>query len=99
MNLERQISSARNGARPFRTTVLGDSILEEWQRAAGRIDRDRRDAWRSFYVACAVVGVLLSVAIWQRFGYRPVCVAPVDPAVMTLESTEIRASGSEVYEL
>jgi hypothetical protein len=100
MNLSTRIIEARAAeCERWSTAMIGASVLAEWAMAAGNLERDQRSAWRSFYVACCVVGVLLATVAWQRLSWHPSCEAAAPVNVMKLDPTQIRARGSEVYEL
>lgn len=99
MSLEKSIAAARFAAHPFSTAILDGSQLSEWQAAARKLERDSLYGWRSYYVACAVVGTLLATLAWQRLRWHPQCGAAAPANVMQLDPATVRARGGEVYEL
>lgn len=73
MKLSENIRSRQEEAFPAEVAECHVNRLHNWQVAAERLERDQRDAWRSFYFACTAVGLLVSFAVWQRFEYHPQC--------------------------
>jgi hypothetical protein len=49
------------------TVTLTHRELDHWATMAENTERSQREAWRSFYIATAIVGLLIAFAVWQRF--------------------------------
>lgn len=92
-------------AGPTRTMMVGAGTVEFWEQQAATLERSQRDAWRSFYVACAVAGVFAAFTLFHAFARpAPACPAPPaaltselggDPEVMQLDPFTIRAARSQ----
>lgn len=66
--------------------------VEQWANAAQDLEWDAALAWRSFYVACGVVGLVAVYALFAHHADVAACPAPTERASTQLDPTVIRAA-------
>jgi hypothetical protein len=93
--IRRQLDDQDTFVPGFKTAIIEGRHLEHWARAAERVESDQRAAWRSFYVACGVVGLLLVMlaarsSFGAAFGHGPPpCGAHSPPPPAVVRQTEV----------
>jgi hypothetical protein len=93
MKLSKKIGLIADAGIGYRTEAVPRKDLYDWETAAANLERDQRAAWRSFYVACGVVGLcvvgLLSQHYGWMFGHQPLCGTQSPPPPAVVRSTEV----------
>lgn len=99
------LQDAADQSAPYRTAVISQSTLHDAVQIIQDQSRGQRDAWRSFYVACGVVAMLV-IVLFVREIRGPETAVPVPTAaptsytdVLPLDPTAIYARKAQAVEI